>query len=188
MTQKAHKAIPATAKSKERYKHKTPSLLKDPGKKSSRIKDAGHLALDILGMLPVVGNFADAANAGWYFSEGDHKNAAFSTAAAIPGAGLGVGLAKLGLSGTKVAKGALATQKAITKSKVAKTIKNNKSLKKVDNWAKNTKLGRVTEGLANFGINTRKPLKTGRQFRMYGEAFEQSGANDKINEYIDNME
>jgi hypothetical protein len=188
MKPKGYKATPVTARTKQSYKHKAPSLLKQTEEKEKSMwNKGGHLALDVLGMVPVVGNFADAANAAWYAGEGDYKNAAFSAAAALPGAGLGVGLAKLGLSGTKVAKGAMATQKAITKNKFSKSIANSKKLKKVDNWARNTRLGRNTERLANFAINTRKPLKTGRQLRTWEEGLEQSGANAKINNWVDSF-
>jgi hypothetical protein len=188
MKPKGYKATPVTARTKQPYKHKAPSLLKQTEEKEKSMwNKGGHLALDVLGMVPVVGNFADAANAAWYAGEGDYKNAAFSAAAALPGAGLGVGLAKLGLSGTKVAKGAMATQKLITKNKFAKSIADSKKLKNVDNWARNTRFGRNTERLANLAINTRKPLKTGRQLRTWEEGLEQSGANAKINNWVDSF-
>jgi len=57
----------------------------------------GHGALDVLGMIPAVGNIADGINAAWYAAEGDMKNAGLSAAAAIPGLGLFSGGAKLSL-------------------------------------------------------------------------------------------
>ncbi len=49
--------------------------------------DLGHLALDVVGLVPVVGEAADLINAGWYAAEGDYLNAGLSLAAAIPVAG-----------------------------------------------------------------------------------------------------
>ncbi|RJK97523.1 hypothetical protein [Vallicoccus soli] len=49
--------------------------------------DAGHLLLDGAGLIPVVGEPADLANAAWYGAEGDELNAGLSAAGAIPVAG-----------------------------------------------------------------------------------------------------
>jgi len=57
------------------------------GKMWDKVKDHGHTALDVAGFVPGLGTGADLINAGWYAAEGDYKNAAFSAAAAIPGAG-----------------------------------------------------------------------------------------------------
>ena len=59
--------------------------------------DTGHLALDMLGMVPLVGEVADGVNASWYAKEGKYGDAALSGAAMIPGAGWAAG-------GTKIAK------------------------------------------------------------------------------------
>lgn len=58
--------------------------------------DLGHAALDVAGLVPVVGEAADLANAAWYTSEGDYANAALSAAAAIPFAGWGASAVKAG--------------------------------------------------------------------------------------------
>ncbi|NYD39559.1 RHS repeat-associated protein [Actinomycetospora corticicola] len=50
-------------------------------------KDLGHAALDLAGLVPVVGEVADGANAAWYTAEGDYLNAGLSAAAMIPFAG-----------------------------------------------------------------------------------------------------
>lgn len=50
---------------------------------------AGHMALDIAGLIPGLGIFADSINAGWYALEGDWANAGLSAAAAVPGLGYG---------------------------------------------------------------------------------------------------
>lgn len=49
--------------------------------------DIGHTALDVLGLVPVVGEAFDGVNAAWYASEGDWLNAGLSAAAMIPLAG-----------------------------------------------------------------------------------------------------
>lgn len=54
---------------------------------NASISDVGHTALDVAGMVPVIGEVADLANAGWYLAEGDKTNAALSAAGAIPFAG-----------------------------------------------------------------------------------------------------
>tara|TARA_R100000406_G_scaffold26623_1_gene17127 strand:- start:1250 stop:1843 length:594 start_codon:yes stop_codon:yes gene_type:complete len=93
-----------------------------------------------LGMIPGVGNIADAANtalsagrAGYAKYKGDdkaykkHRNeAAINAAAMIPGAGLAVGASKLAVKGAKAAKAAKVASKAddtskVVASKVAKT-------------------------------------------------------------------
>ncbi|MCO1653962.1 polymorphic toxin type 30 domain-containing protein [Pseudonocardia humida] len=47
----------------------------------------GHTVLDVVGLVPVVGEVADGANALWYLAEGDELNAALSAAAMVPVAG-----------------------------------------------------------------------------------------------------
>lgn len=81
-------------------------------KKRSLLNRAGHTALDLAGLVPGLGEVADGANALWYLSEGDKKNAALSAAAMVPFVGWGATGAKLG-------------------SKAAKVIKNKKIINKV---------------------------------------------------------
>jgi hypothetical protein len=66
----------------------------------------GHTALDILGMVPVVGTVANLANAGWYAVDGDWKDAAWSAVAAIPIEGDVADAAKLGKDGIEIAEDA----------------------------------------------------------------------------------
>jgi len=47
----------------------------------------GHTILDVLGLIPVIGEPADAVNAAWYAAEDDWVNAGLSSAALIPFAG-----------------------------------------------------------------------------------------------------
>ncbi|GGK40622.1 type IV secretion protein Rhs [Pilimelia terevasa] len=47
----------------------------------------GHGTLDVIGLVPVVGEVGDIANGAWYSAQGDKVNAALSFASAIPVAG-----------------------------------------------------------------------------------------------------
>lgn len=47
--------------------------------------DLGHLGLDIVGLIPVVGEWADVLNAAWYASEGRPLDAALSSIGVLPG-------------------------------------------------------------------------------------------------------
>ena len=77
----------------------------DPdGKDWDDVLDGVQIGLDIVGMIPAVGNIADLANAGISVGRGDYTGAALSMAAAIPGAGLVAGGAKLAKRAIGVAK------------------------------------------------------------------------------------
>jgi RHS repeat-associated protein len=69
--------------------------------------DVGHLALDVVGLVPVVGEAADLANAAWYAAEGDYVNAALSAASAIPFAGYAATGTKLAMKGADAVSGAV---------------------------------------------------------------------------------
>jgi hypothetical protein len=45
---------------------------------------SGHSALDLVGLVPGLGEIADGINAAWYYLEGDIVNGALSTAAMVP--------------------------------------------------------------------------------------------------------
>lgn len=70
---------------------------------NASISDIGHTALDVAGMVPVIGEAADLANAGWYLAEGDKTNAALSAAGAIPFAGNAATAAKWAKKGVNAA-------------------------------------------------------------------------------------
>ena len=65
----------------------------------------GHGVLTGLGLIPVIGNIADLANAAWYGIEGDWENALWSGASAIPGLGYGAAAIKAAKYGPAAAKG-----------------------------------------------------------------------------------
>lgn len=55
-----------------------------------------HVGLDVVGLIPVVGEVADGLNTAIYIIEGDYENAAISTAAMIPGLGAAATAGKYG--------------------------------------------------------------------------------------------
>ncbi len=65
------------------------------------LSDLGHGALDVVGLIPFVGEAADLANAAWYAAEGDYTMAALSAAAAIPFAGWVATGGKFGVKGVR---------------------------------------------------------------------------------------
>ncbi|WP_418959587.1 DNRLRE domain-containing protein [Streptomyces tritici] len=60
------------------------------------LSDIGHAALDVVGLIPVVGEVADVANGIWYAAEGNYVDAALSLSSAIPLAGYGATAIKAG--------------------------------------------------------------------------------------------
>jgi hypothetical protein len=55
-----------------------------------------HVGLDVVGLVPGVGEIADGINAAIYTIEGDYENATISTASMIPGLGAGATAGKYG--------------------------------------------------------------------------------------------
>lgn len=55
----------------------------------------GHTILDVLGLIPLIGDPADAVSAAWYSAEGDWLDAGLSAASLIPFAGDALGAGKL---------------------------------------------------------------------------------------------
>ncbi|MGI5171133.1 polymorphic toxin-type HINT domain-containing protein [Spirillospora sp. CA-253888] len=80
--------------------------------------DLGHLGLDVVGYVPVVGEAADVVNGVWYAAEGNYVDASLSFSSAIPIAGYAASVAK----GVKTA--AKAAEGADTAATVAKTAGN----------------------------------------------------------------
>jgi len=110
---------------------------KDAGKTVSKtvsdasISDIGHTALDVAGMVPVIGEAADLANAGWYLAEGDKTNAALSAAGAIPFAGNAATAAKWGKKAVDAAD--LVGDAAKVADKAGDVVKAGSTAKAVDN-------------------------------------------------------
>ncbi|GAA2811363.1 hypothetical protein GCM10019017_66510 [Streptomyces showdoensis] len=105
------------------YAHGNPVKLADPTGKWPKMpswKTIGHTTLDVVGMVPVVGEAADLANAGWYAVEGDYVNAGLSAASAIPGAGYAANAAKYSNKAIDMAQAAKTANNAADASKTAK--------------------------------------------------------------------
>ena len=75
--------------------------------------DIAHAALDVAGFLPVVGFFADMANAELYAIEGDYTQAAVSAVCSVPGIGDAFAAGKLASKGIKAASKIAKTQKSV---------------------------------------------------------------------------
>jgi hypothetical protein len=120
----------------------------------------GHGVLDVVGLIPGVGEIADGINAGWYAAEGDYKNAALSAAAMVPFAGWGATATKVGMKiapkATKVIKG---TTQAAKKSKIL-----------------NNKVGRTVTGEAGRFLD--KPTKYARTWRGTDQAINKALSDD----------
>jgi len=69
------------------YANGNPISYVDPFGASAELSQAGHIFLDMAGMLPVGGIVFDAINVVWYIVEGDWTNAGWSALALIPGVG-----------------------------------------------------------------------------------------------------
>jgi hypothetical protein len=80
-----------------------------------------HLSLDVLGLVPVVGEYFDGMNASLYASEGDYANAALSASSMIPVAGWIPAGGKIGNKALKLLKGAEKACKVAPNSFVAGT-------------------------------------------------------------------
>ncbi|MFS0554752.1 DNA/RNA non-specific endonuclease [Brevibacillus sp. 179-C9.3 HS] len=75
--------------------------------------DGLQLGLDLVGLIPGLGEIADLANAGISAARGDYAGAALSLAACIPFAGWAATGAKLGVKAHKALKGTKAGQKVL---------------------------------------------------------------------------
>jgi RHS repeat-associated protein len=83
------------------------------------LSDIGHAALDVVGLIPVVGEVADVANGIWYAAEGNYADAALSLSSAIPLVGYGATAVKAGKyakKGLDAADSANDTRKAADKA------------------------------------------------------------------------
>ena len=89
------------------------------------VSDIAHGILDVVGMIPVVGELADGANAAIYAAEGDYANAALSAAAMVPVVGsLATGAKFLG-KGSKALKAALKNADSLSKADILHHVQKN---------------------------------------------------------------
>ena len=122
------------------FSTKTPETLPSIGSSNSdsEASEIVHTALDVLGLIPVVGEFADGANVCIYALEGDWLNAGISAAAMIPVLGAGAILAKgvvkietatVKRVGKKGIKAAIKAGKKAGKKEAANIVKSSKGVK-----------------------------------------------------------
>jgi|GEM_PF-2981778 len=106
---------------------------KDNSKKSlgTRLLDGLQVGLDIGGLIPGVGEFADGANALIYFARGDETNALLSAGAMIPFAGWGATAAKWGIKGGKVLKKFKSVDNLLEHAYDFKTLSDGKTIQAI---------------------------------------------------------
>ncbi len=125
-------------------------------------KEAGHLALDGAGMMPVIGEAADVANGIWYFAEGDWGNGLLSLGSAIPGIGNAVTAGKWASKAGKLGKlGDDAVEGGAEVGKLAPTTPaGRETLAQGENPALKSCLNSFTATtLVLMADGTRKPIK-----------------------------
>ena len=83
------------------------------------LSDIGHAVLDVAGLVPVIGEAADLANAAWYAAEGNYADAALSAASAIPFAGYAATAVKAGKYADKAVDAVQATDNVADAAKTA---------------------------------------------------------------------
>jgi len=152
-----------------------------------QVLDGIQLGLDIVGLIPVVGEIADVANAGISVSRGDYAGAALSLLSAIPFVGYLGTAGKVGRYGTKAASDA--STKAATQTgehqakrandKTVNKIVENISSKATNKISKNRKK-RVPPGGKSKG---RKKLKCG-EYGKYGDLKRKNGKGKYDRDHI----
>ncbi len=165
---------------------------------NASFSDIGHTVLDVAGMVPVIGEAADLANAAWYLAEGDKTNAALSAAGAIPFVGNAATAAKWGnkaVKGAKVVKNAADGAEAVASG--AKVLDKAKDGAKIVADATGDvagKAGDVTK-LNNPALDAAKAADTGvpQGFRQVstggkrGETPLTAAQKTEINDYADKL-
>lgn len=152
-----------------------------------QVLDGIQLGLDIVGLIPVVGEIADVANAGISLSRDDYAGAALSLLSAIPFVGYVGTAGKVGRYGTKAASDAstkVATQTGEHQAKrandkTANEIVENISSKATNKTSKDRKK-RVPPGGKSKG---RKKLKCG-EYGKYGDLKRKNGKGKYDRDHI----
>jgi RHS repeat-associated protein len=78
------------------YGRNNPFGFPDPSGLNWGWSEWGHLGLDVVGLVPLVGEIADGINGTWYLAEGDYANAALSYTSMVPLYGYGASVVKGG--------------------------------------------------------------------------------------------
>jgi hypothetical protein len=149
------------------------------------LEDIGHLALDIAGLVPGIGEAADLTNALWYSKKGQYLMAGFSIVSMIPGIGDLFGKGGKGLALLAKGGGKLGPKAAKHLSTVAKAIRPH--LPKITKWLKsqaedpdsrlNKHAGRIAGEMKNFAEKnwdkaTEKIKKGGKPGKKEGDKVE----------------
>lgn len=120
----------------------------EEGITGEQMLDGLQLGLDIVGLIPVIGEFADVANAGISLSRGDYAGAALALLSAIPFVGYLGTAGKVGRYGTKAvaeasAKAANEMANRAAKEAAEKTAKegSERAIKRAEGVASNSKDG-----------------------------------------------
>ncbi len=106
---KAKHVASSAGKAVDHAKKAVSEGVKRAGDTLNEYGDAIQLGLDVVGLVPVVGEIADGANAIIYAAKGDYANAALSAAAMIPIGGQAATAAKLGIKAGNALVGAAST-------------------------------------------------------------------------------
>lgn len=119
---------------------------------SSSIVEWIQTGLDVVGLIPAVGEVADGINAAIYLANGDYLNAGLITAAMIPFAGWGATGAKLGVKGMKAFDAARSGMKFLPDI-VTKATKNHGHLMKSQRHARNIDRQKLGKNPVQVGAN-----------------------------------
>lgn len=120
------------------------------------ILDGIQMALDVAGMIPLVGAAPDLINAGISACRGNWDDAALSLLAAVPGVGDVAGAGKIVKNGVKIAS-KTKKAKALDKTAVTVTRKLDKTSKSVNKTtAKAEQMGKMSQQAGKDTANSRK--------------------------------
>lgn len=128
-----------TAASGDDAEHSNPEVESETpaeGFTDDEILDAVQMGLDVIGLIPIVGELADVANAGISLSRGDYAGAALSLLSAIPFAGYAGTAAKVGRHGAKAVAEASAKATKEASDQAAKEITERSAREITENASK----------------------------------------------------
>ena len=128
--------------------------------------DVGHGALDIVGLVPVLGEAADLTNAAWYAAEGNYLDAGLSAISTVPIVGdiIGKGGKIANKAGGKLAEPALRALRRLDIKKTLEPLKHNSTFKKVLGESANEAVDKMVEALEKW----RKALTKHQTQRING--------------------
>lgn len=155
---------PATGKSAEDSNAEVESETPAEDDTGDKILDGLQTTLDVVGLIPGVGEFADLANAGISLARGDYAGAALSLLSAVPFAGWFGTAGKLGRRGAKAVEGTAAKGSKAGGKKAGKEATEKVEQKAPDDAAKSSKKEEKPGGKGK----AKKPLECGQK-GTYGQ-------------------